>query len=250
MSTDHSTEGLSGVRAARVGLVVTAVAITAAWILGALDFFELGLTEAPPRASEVGERVIDMFFVQAEAYLRWGLWIDVATAVAFAGLLVVVPSLRHARGARGPLIGGATVAVVADAMDLSKVIAFDTGRFVLDQGLSADFAAANMARHMLDGTSTYLWVAGLVLVAVGLSMVAAEAGPGWWRTVTWMLCASLLAVAISDVVAALRGGFEAAFTMMTASLVAWTIVARGHLVDGPPGALDGRGQGPSVGPSG
>jgi hypothetical protein len=216
---------------ARAGLIIVAVGIGVAWILGALNFLGVGLSELPPRSDDIAQRIVDNFLADEASYLLWFRWVDLAIAIAFAALLLVIPSLRHAHRASVAMTAGVIIMVVADMIDLSKLIAIETGRLALDNDLAADFAAANMARFMLDWTSTYVWVAGLLILGVGLAVLAADAGPGRWRMVTAVLAFTLAAVAITDVFRPLRDVFDVAFTAMTVALIAWTLVARRHLDD-------------------
>lgn len=222
--------GGPAVVAARLGLVVAAVAILAAWGFGALEHFQVGLPGERPRAQEAGDRVRDAFSAATASYRRWGRWIDLSTAVAFAALLLVVSRLRRgAQQARGLLMTGLAIAVAADAVDLSKLGALDIARFADVHHLDADFAAAKVAWYMLDGTSTHVWGAGLLLVAAGLVLVAGEAGDGRWRTVTIVFALSVVATSVTALVAPLERMFVPAFSAMVASLIAWATSARHHL---------------------
>lgn len=213
----------------KAGLIIAGVGMGAALTLGIFGFFEVGIPELSAPPDEIAERVRHNFLTAEESYLRWGRWIDLATAFSFAGLLLVVPTLRDSRRAHGSLVAGVTIVVVADMIDLSKIVAIDTGRLALDNDLAADFAAANMARFMLDWTSTYIWVAGLMILAVGLVVLALDADPGRWRTLTGILAFTVAAVAVTDILRTTVPAFEAAFTVMAIALIVWTFHVPRHV---------------------
>lgn len=50
----------------------------------------------------------------------------------------------------------------------------------LDNNLAADFAAGNVFRFAINTTSTYTWVAGVILVGVGLLIVSVDAEDKTW----------------------------------------------------------------------
>lgn len=213
----------------RAGPAITAITITIALGFGALGHFGVGLVVEPPDPSmEIADRVTANFLVAEESYLRWGRWVDIATAIAFAGLVLTCSHLAMNPSARTVVVSGAAIAVAADAVDYSKMVAIETGRLALDNDLAADFAAANMARFMLDWTSTLVWIAGLSFVAVGTLTLALGSPRGRWRSVNLILALTLSATVVTDVVGVISSAFPYAFFALGVALVAWSWEARHH----------------------
>ncbi|MGQ0849547.1 MAG: hypothetical protein ACT4OP_10585 [Actinomycetota bacterium] len=203
---------------ARRALQLGAALVAAAVVLSVLSALEVGLSEPPPEAEDVSQQIINNFETAEEEYLSWGRWIDLATALAFAALLVAVPFLPQADRAKYTLVPGVTLAIAGELIDLSKLTAFEVGRFALTNDLPADFAGANVFRFAINTTSTYAWVSGLVLLAVGLLVLAFDAEErNWGRASAW------LAAAIAAVAATVLWASSQVFLISTLILAVLTL---------------------------
>ncbi len=196
-------------------------------VLGVLASLGVGLSEAAP-ADDVAGGLVENFRVEAEAYLVWGRWIDLGTALAFITLLAVAPFVRGAHRAKPYLIAGAAIAVVGDLIDLSQLAGIQVAQFSLDNGLATDFTAGNVFRFAIDSTSTYVWVGGLFIVGIGLFVLAADSEDLPWARQSAMLGAALWATAATDIWAS-REVFTIVSWALALVVIAWFALAHRHL---------------------
>lgn len=168
-----------------------------------------------------------------------GRWIDLTTALGFAGLLLATPSLRVSFRTRALLTSGAALAIAGDMIDLSKLTGFELARFGLDHGLPETFAAGNVFKSAINTTSTYVWVGGLIIVAIGLTVLMGESRRGRLRTSSGVFAAGLVGMAVSG---PFLGSpyFETAVTVMGLAAIVWAFAAM-SLLEGDPAPDDEEG---------
>lgn len=158
--------------------------------------------------------------------MAWGRWVDLTTALGFGALLIALPSLVADGGRRLILSAGAALAVAGDAIDLSQLVAYETARVGLDNGLGDTFAAGNVFRFAINTTSAYVWIAGLLLLGVGFFLMARHAAQPRLRAVLGLVAAALVVQAITDPI----GGdvatiiFKGASTVFVLAFVSWVAI--------------------------
>lgn len=212
----------------RVGIWTALVAFVAAFGFGALGTFGVGLDEPPPRSDDISQRIIDGFEEYEAWYLQWGRWEDLALAVGFAGLLVAAPFLPGASRGKHVLVAGAGFAALGELIDLSKLAALEVGRIGLDTGLEAEFSSGNTFRYAIDTTSIYVWVAGLLLLGIGLLVAGKDSDQSRWRNLTYLLGGAVLAWTAA-IVNNVSGPWpdtilpETTHTIFTITVVIWAI---------------------------
>ena len=212
----------------RSALIFGAVAIVVVVVIAILEEFGVGYSELGPEPEELTERIIYWAEVHEEGYLLYGRWIDLLVGLAFLGLLVAAPFLERVGRARHLLVAGAAIAVVGDAIDLSQLVGIDVARWALENNLMADFTAGNTFRWAINTTSTYVWVTGLLILAVGMLILTKDSKGKLWRTITGVFAVSLAATALTDV----SGNsvlFELTQYAMAAVGLTWMIIATKHL---------------------
>jgi hypothetical protein len=216
---------------AKVSIWFAMVCFVAALVFGALGTFGVGLSEPPPRSEDISERIVNNFETYEEDYLLWGRWIDLGWALGFAGLLIAAPFLPRVDRARHMLVAGAALAVAGDLIDLSKLAGIEIARIGLDNDLADNFAAGNVFRSAINATSTYVWITGLFLFAVGLLVLARDSTDRRWRGLSYVLAGSLVAVGITGPWTGSPFP-EAATTLFTVALVLWGVKAATLAGDG------------------
>lgn len=128
--------------------------------------------------------------------------------------------------AKPVLVAGAGIAVVGEMIDLSKLVGIDVGRPALDNNLAADFAAGNVFRFAINTTSTYTWVAGVILVGVGLLIVSVDAEDKTWGKASAMLGVAFAAMALTDINVFGTGGAFWVVSLITLVVAFyWVVVA-------------------------
>jgi hypothetical protein len=219
---------------AKTALTSMAVFLGIYLLLGALETLGVGLDRPLPVGDDISQRIVARFEVEEEKYFTWGRWIDLTTALGFAGLLLATPSLRVSFRTRALLTSGAALAIAGDMIDLSKLTGFELARFGLDHGLPETFAAGNVFKSAINTTSTYVWVSGLIIVAIGLMVLMGESRRGRLRTSSGVFAAGLLGMAVSG---PFLGSpyFETAVTVMGLAAIVWAFAAM-SLLDGDPAA--------------
>lgn len=219
---------------AKAALASMAVFLGINLLLGALETFGVGLDQPLTVGDDIFQRIVGRFEVEEEKYVTWGRWIDLSAAPGFAGLLLAAPSLRVSPRTRALLISGSALAIAGDMVDLSKLAGFELARFGLDNGLPETFAAGNVFRSAIDTTSTYVWVSGLIIVAIGLTALIGEFPSGRLRASSGVFAAGLAGMAVSG---PFLGSpyFETASTVMRLAAMVWAFAAM-SLLDGDPAA--------------
>lgn len=208
----------------RWGLAISLIAVVVAVVSGLLGDLGVGLTEAPPPADDLEQRVIDLVESHEERYLAYGRWEDLATAVAFAGLMVAAPFIEGTVRARHIITTGAAIAVVADVVDISQLVGIEVSGAALEGGHMTDFAVGNMYRIGVDRTSLLLWIAGVVITGVGMLVVARDAPSRTWSVLSGLFGLSLAVVGMTGVVGS-PASFEIAQYAMGAVGLVWVIAA-------------------------
>lgn len=203
----------------RLGLGLSTAAILVAVVVGVLAELGVGLSDPPPPSEDLQQQIINVFESQEEGYILYGRWEDLAVAVAFAGLILAVPFVKGVARARHVLVAGAAVAVVGDVIDVSKLVGIDVARFALDNDLMADFTAANMYQFGVDRTSTYVWVAGLIITGFGMLILSRDASGNGWRAVTGVFGLSLIVTGLADISGNAQFFEIAQYTMAAVALV-------------------------------
>ena len=186
---------------AKRSLQLGGIVVVATLTVGLLSAFGVGLSEPPPATDDIPQGLVESFEFEAEEYLLWGRWLDLGTALAFLSLLVAAPFLPGAGRAKYLLVAGAGIAVVGDLIDLSQLVGIGIAEFSLDNGLTADFTAGNVFRIAINTTSSFVWVGGLVVTALGMLILAGDAEDRSWGRDSASLAAALFAVAATDILA-------------------------------------------------
>ena len=215
---------------ARGALAVSLLAIAIVVVIEVLDAFGVGLGDPGPVANVLPQQIIDVAVAHEDWYLRYGRWEDLAVAVAFAGLLVAIPFVRGTKRSRHLLIAGAAIAIVGDAIYLSQLVGIDLARWTLENGLTTDFTAANTYRFAINGTASYVWVAGVLLTAIGMLVVANDAREPRWKVTSALFGISLLATGVADLSGNLLWLDIAGYVLAVLALV-WIVSALGRLED-------------------
>lgn len=206
-------------QAALVFLVATAV-------LSVLANIGLGVEEPPPLTDDISQRIVRNFEAVESSYLMWGRWVDLASALLAASILVAAPMLPGVTRARHLLVAGSAIAVVGEMIDLSRLVGIDVGRTGLENDLAADFAAGNVFQFAVNTTSTYTWVAGVLLIGVGLLIVSVDAEDKTWARASAMLGVALAAMALTDINVFGTGGVFWVVSLITLAVAFyWIVVA-------------------------
>lgn len=184
---------------ARRFLQLALVLLVTTAVLTVFENAGVGVEEPPPLPDDISDRIVRNFEAAEASYLMWGRWVDLSSALLFSVLLVAAPMLPGVIRAKHLLVSGAAIAVVGEMIDLSKLVGFDVARTALDNDLAADFAAGNAFRFAVNTTSTYTWVAGVVLVGVGLLMVSVDTEHKEWGRASAMLGVAFAAMALTDI---------------------------------------------------
>ncbi|HLU32191.1 MAG TPA: hypothetical protein VK088_10545 [Acidimicrobiia bacterium] len=237
MSTPEATSGRSS-RLGQGALALSVVAIAVSIVIGILEQLGVGLGEPGAVAPGLSQQIIDVAVTHEDWYLRYGRWIDLTSAVAFAGILVAIPFVRGTRRALHVLIAGGTLAIAGEVIDLSQLGGIDLARWTLESGLAADFTAANTYRYAINGTASFVWSAGLFLTSVGIFIVANDADDRRWKALNALFAVSLLGTGVADLSGSLLWLDIVSYAMAALALV-WITLALGRLDDrsvlGPPG---------------
>jgi hypothetical protein len=215
---------------ARGALLVTIFAIAVIVVVGVLDGLDVGLSDPGPIANEISQQIIDVAVAHEEWYLMYGRWEALAVAVAFAGLLVAIPFVRGTHRSRHLVMAGAAIAIVAEMIDLSQLVGINLVRFTLENGLTTDFTAANTYRFAINGTAVFVLAAGLFLTAVGMLVVANDAGEPRWKLISALFAISLLATVVADLFGSLLW-LDVATYVLAVLAVSWIVSALGRLED-------------------
>lgn len=219
-----------GVVLARVSIGLAMACFTMALVFGALASFDVGLKDPAPVSDDVAQRLVDFFETTEAEYLLYGRWNDLAWALGFAGLLVAVPFLPSVSRAKHLLVSGAVLAIAGDMIDLSKLAGIQIARFGLDRGLEASFTGGNAFRTAINTTSTYVWVAGLFIFAMGLAVLASDSSDRRWSTSSYLYAGTLIAVGFTGLWAQTPYP-EAATTTATIAVIVWGLAAVRHIKD-------------------
>jgi hypothetical protein len=207
----------------RRALQVGAVLVVIVAVLSILSATKVGLPDPPPESDAIETRIVDNFETAEDEYLLWGRWIDLTSALAFASFLVAASVLPGLGRSRPILVAGAAVATVGEVVDLSKLFGFDVGRLGLENDLPADFAAGNVFRFAIGNTSTFIWLAGLVLLSVGLIVLASDTPDRSWRSASAILAATL-ALVVASVLWTTSLVVLVATLLLTIATVYWMLV--------------------------
>lgn len=207
-------------------LQLALVLLVAMAVLTVFANIGLGVEEPPPLPDDISDRIVRNFEAVEDSYLMWGRWVDLTSALLFALLLVAAPMLPGVTRAKHVLVAGTAIAVVGEMIDLSKLVGLDVGRTALDNNLAADFAAGNIFRFAINTTSTYTWVAGVILVGVGLLIVSVDAADRTWGKASAMLGVAFAAMALTDINVFGTGGAFSVVSLITLAVAFyWIIVA-------------------------
>lgn len=215
---------------ARGALFVTIFAIAVIVAIGVLDGLDVGLSDPRPVADEISQQIIDVAVAHEEWYLMYGRWENLAVAVAFAGLLVAVPFVRGTHRSRHLLMAGATIAIVAEMIDLSQLVGIDLVRFTLENNLTTDFTAANTYRFAINGTAVFVLAGGLFITAVGMFVVAIDGREPRWKAISALFGISLLATLAADLSGSLVWLDIATYALAILAL-SWMVLAMARLED-------------------
>ncbi len=188
----------SQVNIGRSALVVSAAAVVAAVVIGILDEFGVGISDPGPLSENLPQQIIDVALAHEEWYLLYGRWNDLLVAIAFAGFLIATPFVEGVKRARHVLVAGAAIAVVGDVIDLSQLVGIDLARWALDNDLLADFTAANTFRFAINTTSTFVWVAGLIITGIGMLILSKDGTGTRWKTTSTVFGVALIATGLAD----------------------------------------------------
>lgn len=211
---------------ARIALWTAAAAILATLVLGALDVFGVGLSARTPLPQDVSQRILHRFLAAEESFLLWGRWEDVALGIGFGSLLLAVPALASNAGERIVLAAGAALSVIGAAIYLSKLAGFETARLGLDNGLGDTFAAASVFRFAINTTASYVWTAGMFLLAIGFVPKILGLANRTERLLSAIVAAALVVAGTAHVIAGDLAGivFNTSFTVFAVAFVAWVAV--------------------------
>jgi hypothetical protein len=114
------------------------------------------------------------------SYLLWGRWVDFATLVLFAAILIAAPFLPGTRRAGHIIVTGAAIAMVGDLINISNLAGADAGRLLGPDELAAAFSAGRVLGFSTDPTSMFTWVTGMILIAIGLLILSMDAQDRKW----------------------------------------------------------------------
>lgn len=206
-------------------LWISAVALLLTALLGALNVFGIGLSAQTPLPEDVSQRILMRFLRAEEQFFTWGQWTGLASGIGWAALLVAVVATVAQGGLRTILAAGAALAVAGEAMYLSVFAGMEVARVGLDNGLGETFAAGNASRYAMEHTSQFVWVSGLLVLAVGFFLVgrAAAGRPG--RPLSWLVAIALAVAGVAHVIPGDATGivFEVAFAVFALAYVGWVV---------------------------
>ena len=217
----------------RVFLAVAAIAIVGLLAIGVADEFRQASIELGPYPEDLYESFVQYASEVEESYLTYGHWHDFLVASTFAALLVAFPFVRGTDRAKHLLVAGAAIAVVGDAIDLSQMGAIDWARWAASADMQGSFLAADTFRFSINQTSTFVWIAGLFLIAVGLLILARDAQSRILAMASVAFATVLAATGLLDIFGP-GWAFDLAMWMLAVVALPWIVVAWSNVDDSRP----------------
>lgn len=212
----------------RPALQAAAAFVVAAAVLFVLEILGLGLPAPPAETDDLARDLVASFRFEREAYLTWGLWSDVAQALAFLALIAAAPALRDVGRARPALVAGAAVVVAGAAIEVSQLTGAQIAQASLDNDLMADFTAGNVARIAVATTGAFVYAAGLLVVAVGALQIARDTPDRRWAGANAAFAAALVLYAVA-IVALGPVVAQAATALLVVGALGWIAIALGQI---------------------